>query len=98
MNAKLIESLVQIIQSLSEEERLLLKKKLAAHETQTDFDNLVQALAELRQICAEENYTIEVPPRQDRSNPFAESLNDLPFLCDTNIISELSGWVELNTR
>lgn len=78
MNAKLIESLVQIIQSLSEEERLLLKKKLAAHETQTDFDNLAQALAELRQICAEENYTIEVPPRQDRSNPFAESLNDIP--------------------
>jgi len=44
----------------------------------TDFDNLAQALAELRQICAEENYTIEVPPRQDRSNPFAESLNDIP--------------------
>jgi hypothetical protein len=78
MNAKLIESLVQIIQSLSEEERLLLEKKLVAHETQTDFDNLAQALAELRQICAEENYTIEVPPRQDRSNPFAESLNDIP--------------------
>ena len=78
MNAKLIESLVQIIQSLSEEERLLLEKKLVAHETQTNFDNLAQALAELRQICAEENYTIEVPPRQDRSNPFAESLNDLP--------------------
>ena len=78
MNAKLIESLVQIIQSLSEEERLLLEKKLAAHETETDFDNLAQALAELRQISAEENYTIEVPPRQDRSNPFAESLNDIP--------------------
>ncbi|MCZ8188204.1 MAG: hypothetical protein O9326_00210 [Microcystis sp. LE19-338.1B] len=78
MNAKLIESLAQIIQSLSEEERLLLEKKLAAHETQTNFDNLAQALAELRQICAEENYTIEVPLRQDRSNPFAESLNDLP--------------------
>jgi len=78
MNAKLIESLVQIIQSLSEEERLLLEKKLVAHETRTDFDNLAQALAELRQICAEENYTIEVPPRQDRSNPFAESLNDIP--------------------
>lgn len=78
MNAKLIESLVQIIQSLSEEERLLLEKKLAAHETQTNFDNLAPALAELRQICAEENYTIEVAPRQDRSNPFAESLNDIP--------------------
>jgi sigma54-dependent transcription regulator len=85
MNTKLVESLVQIIQSLSEEERLLLYKKLVTylpnfsdHETQTDFDNLAQALAELRQICAEENYTIEVPPRQDRSNPFAESLNEIP--------------------
>ena len=44
MNTKLIESLGQIIQSLSEEE----------------------------------NYTIEVPPRQDRSNFFAESLNEIP--------------------
>jgi hypothetical protein len=78
MNAKLIESLVQIIQSISKEERLLLEKKLAAHETQTNFDNLSQALAELRQICAEENYTIEVPTRQDRSHPFAKSLNDIP--------------------
>jgi sigma54-dependent transcription regulator len=85
MNVKLVESLAQIIQFLSEEERLLLNKKLVAHlpnfsdhETQTDFDNLAQALAELRQICAEENYTIEVPPRQDRSNPFAESLNEIP--------------------
>ncbi|RPH90413.1 MAG: hypothetical protein EHM73_06420 [Chroococcales cyanobacterium metabat2.561] len=78
MNAKLIESLVQIIQSISKEERLLLEKKLAAHETQTNFDNLSQALAELRQICAEENYTIEVPTRQDRSHTFAKSLNDLP--------------------
>ncbi|MCA2719147.1 MAG: hypothetical protein IM485_15765 [Microcystis sp. M169S2] len=58
--------------------RLLLEKKLAAHETQTDFDNLAQALAELRQISAEENYTIEVPTRQDRSHPFAKSLNDIP--------------------
>jgi len=78
MNAKLIESLVQIIQSLSKEERLLLEKKLAAHETQTNFDNLSQALAELRQICAEENYTIEVPTRQDRSHTFAKSLNEIP--------------------
>ncbi len=37
MNAKLIESLAQIIQSLAEEERLLLEKKLVAHETQTDW-------------------------------------------------------------
>jgi hypothetical protein len=85
MNTKLVESLVQIIQSLSEEERLLLDKELVAHlpnfsdhETKTDVDKLAQALAELRRICAEENYTLEIPPRQDRSNSFAESLNEIP--------------------
>jgi hypothetical protein len=84
MNAKLIESLVQIIQSLSEEERLLLDKKLVEdilyspdHETKTDVDKLAQALAELRRICAEEKYTLEIPPRQDRSDFFAESLNEI---------------------
>lgn len=85
MNTKLVEYLVQITQSLSEEERLLLDKKLVAHlpnssyyETKTSVDNLAQALEELRRICAEENYTLEIPPRQDRSNSFAESLNEIP--------------------
>lgn len=85
MNTQLVESLVQIIQSLSEEERLLLDKELVAHlpnfsdhETKTDVDKLAQALAELRRICAEENYTLEIPPRQDRSNSFTESLNEIP--------------------
>jgi nicotinic acid mononucleotide adenylyltransferase len=33
--------------------------------------SLAQTFAELRQLCAEENYTFEVPSRCDRSNPFA---------------------------
>ena len=85
MNTKLVESLVQIIQSLSEEERLLLDKELVAylptsscHETKTDVDDLAQVLAELRQICTEENYTLEITPRQDRYNSFAKSLNEIP--------------------
>ena len=85
MNTKLIESLVQIIQSLSEEERLFLKQKLfegipnsSDHETKLDIDNLAQALAELRLICAQENYILEISPRQDRPNSFAESLNEIP--------------------
>ncbi|MFM7437355.1 MAG: hypothetical protein ACKO2V_01945 [Snowella sp.] len=45
MNAKLIESLVQIIQSLSEEERLLLDKKLVEdipYPSANELENLAQ--------------------------------------------------------
>jgi hypothetical protein len=28
--------------------------------------------AEFRRICEEENYTLEIPPRVDRANPFLE--------------------------
>jgi hypothetical protein len=35
------------------------------------------AFSELRRICAEEGYTIEIPPRHDRANPFAD--DDLPL-------------------
>ena len=36
--------------------------------------SLADSFAELRQICAEENYTIEIPPRYDRPNSFIEAL------------------------
>jgi hypothetical protein len=32
--------------------------------------SLAAALAELQRICAEENYSLDVPPRRDRPNPF----------------------------
>lgn len=31
---------------------------------------LPEALTSLRQICEEENYILEIPSRNDRSNPF----------------------------
>ena len=33
---------------------------------------LAEALAELQQICAEEQYELTVAPRRDRPNPFAK--------------------------
>jgi hypothetical protein len=32
--------------------------------------SLSTALTSLRQICEEENYTLEIPARNDRANPF----------------------------
>ncbi len=34
--------------------------------------SLADAFAELRQICVEEDYTLEIPPRQDRFNPLID--------------------------
>ncbi|MFN6516032.1 MAG: prevent-host-death protein [Nostoc sp. CreGUA01] len=39
--------------------------------------SLADAFTELRQIAAEEDYILEISPRQDRSNSFADVLNDL---------------------
>ena len=39
--------------------------------------SLADSFAELRQICAEENYTIEVPPRYDRPNAFVDVFDEL---------------------
>jgi hypothetical protein len=85
MNTKLVESLFEIIQSLSEEERLLLEQKLkepnlSYHQTPTDIEKLTEALAKLRQICAEEDYTLEIPSREDRPNLFVENLNEFSTL------------------
>lgn len=35
-----------------------------------------EAFSELRKLCAEERYTLEVPSRRDRANPFAD--DDVP--------------------
>jgi hypothetical protein len=35
--------------------------------------SLAAKLAELQRLCAEENYELAPPPRQDRPNPFAAS-------------------------
>jgi hypothetical protein len=36
--------------------------------------SLADTFAQLRRLCAEENYILEIPPRQDRPNPFDESM------------------------
>lgn len=33
--------------------------------------SMAEALAQLQRLCAEENYTLEVPARYERGNPFA---------------------------
>jgi hypothetical protein len=38
--------------------------------------SLANSFTELREICAEENYQLEIPPRRDRLNPFAENPHD----------------------
>ena len=35
------------------------------------------AFAELRHICEEEEYTLVIPPRRDRPNPFPDALDEL---------------------
>lgn len=38
---------------------------------------LGDAFAELRHLCEEEDYVLELPPRRDRPNPFPEVLDEL---------------------
>ncbi|MEW6219368.1 MAG: type II toxin-antitoxin system prevent-host-death family antitoxin [Thermodesulfobacteriota bacterium] len=46
-------------------------------DSQTNI-SLAHAFEELRALCAEESYTLECPERQDRANPWAEGLHELP--------------------
>ena len=44
---------------------------------------LGEAFEEFRQICAEEQgYTLEIPPRQERPNPFLDVLDELDRFCE----------------
>ena len=40
--------------------------------------SLGDAFALLRRICEEEDYRLEIPPRQERPNPFPDALNEPP--------------------
>jgi hypothetical protein len=39
--------------------------------------SLAEVFAELRQICSEERYELEISPRKDRPNPFVDD-DDFP--------------------
>lgn len=45
--------------------------------TEKELPSLGSAFAELRRICEEEEYTLDIPPRQRRPNPFADALDEL---------------------
>jgi hypothetical protein len=44
-----------------------------AWQQQQSKPSLADAFSQFRQLCAEENYTLEIPLREDRLNPFSEA-------------------------
>jgi hypothetical protein len=48
-------------------------------QQQSQKTSLANVFAEFRELCAEENYRLETPPRSDRSNSFAETPHDSPL-------------------
>jgi 2-succinyl-5-enolpyruvyl-6-hydroxy-3-cyclohexene-1-carboxylate synthase len=52
-------------------------KEFLAWQQQNRQPALADAFAQLRQLCAAENYTLEVPPRTDRLNPFFDNCCDI---------------------
>jgi antitoxin (DNA-binding transcriptional repressor) of toxin-antitoxin stability system len=47
-------------------------------KAQTKRPTMAEALEQVRRICAEENYALQIPPRSNRPNPFADALDDSP--------------------
>jgi antitoxin (DNA-binding transcriptional repressor) of toxin-antitoxin stability system len=52
-------------------------KEFLEWRRQNEGRTLGEAFAELRRICEEEDYTLEIPPRQERPNPFPDALDEL---------------------
>ncbi|HEX2224603.1 MAG TPA: prevent-host-death protein [Thermoanaerobaculia bacterium] len=52
-------------------------KEYLSWRQQREERTLGEAFEELRRICEEEDYTLEIPPRQDRPNPFSDALDEL---------------------
>ena len=45
-------------------------------KARTKRPTMAEALEKLRRICEEESYSLEIPPRKTRPNPFADALDD----------------------
>jgi antitoxin (DNA-binding transcriptional repressor) of toxin-antitoxin stability system len=45
-------------------------------KTRTRRPTIAEALGEVRRICQEEGYSLEIPARKNRPNPFADALDD----------------------
>lgn len=52
-------------------------QEFLAWQQQYRQPSLADAFAQLRQLCAEEDYTFDVSSRADRLNPFVDSLGDI---------------------
>lgn len=52
-------------------------QEFLAWRDEKERPSLGEAFDELRRICQEEDYTFEIPPRQERPNPFPDALDDL---------------------
>lgn len=52
-------------------------EKLESWQRSQEKVNLGEAFGELRRLCSEESYIIEVPSRTNRDNVFAEALDDV---------------------
>ncbi|MBE9126934.1 MULTISPECIES: hypothetical protein [unclassified Coleofasciculus] len=63
----------QILQSFFPfSNRLTGSRSVSQQSSNTHRANLTKALSELQQICTEENYTLDVPSRFNRTNPFSD--------------------------
>lgn len=81
--SELIDAAVDEPQRIYKQDKLIavvvegqLFQEFLAWRKQHHQSSLADAFAQLRQICAEENYTLDVPPRQDRFNPFVDNFHD----------------------
>ena len=50
-------------------------EEFLAWRERKDHSSLADAFSRLRQICAEEDYSFEIPTREDRPNPFTDDLS-----------------------
>jgi prevent-host-death family protein len=52
-------------------------KEFLGWRRQKEEGSLADAFEELRRICEEEDYALEIPPRQDRPNPLIDALDEI---------------------
>lgn len=52
-------------------------KEFLGWRHQKEERTLAEAFAELRHLCEEEDYTLEIPLRQERPNPFPDALDEI---------------------
>ena len=52
-------------------------QEFAMWQSEKTGKTLEDVFTEVRRICAEENYSFEAPPRRNRSNAFAEAIDQL---------------------